>query len=116
MRVFQSVSFSLKRHVVSPPFEMLDQGRLVPGKLATVHPWRTGTAQLCLASPLTMPKLQDDSVVAVEPFNGKTDFRSRRKKISKPAVTANPAPSVDEDRMFMSAPKKNHPSILNRHN
>ena len=31
MRVFQSVSFSLNRHVVCPPMEMLDQGFLLPG-------------------------------------------------------------------------------------
>jgi hypothetical protein len=46
IRVFQSVSFSLKRHVVKPPFEILAQGLVVPGMFATTHPWGIGTWQL----------------------------------------------------------------------
>ena len=46
MRVFQSVSLSLKRHVVKPPFEIFVQGLVVPGKLATTHPEGIGIWQL----------------------------------------------------------------------
>jgi len=46
MRVFQSVSLSLNRQVVTPPLEMLLQGRVVPGKWATTQPFGTGTLQL----------------------------------------------------------------------
>ena len=66
IRLIQSVCLSSKRQVVAPPFEMLDQGRVVPGKFATTQPRRNGTWQLRRASPLAMPKLQTDSVVAVE--------------------------------------------------
>lgn len=78
IRVFQSVSFSLNRQVVAPPLEILDQGRVVPGKWATTHPCRKGTTQLPLAWPLAMPKLQEDSVVAVESPKGEAAARSKR--------------------------------------
>jgi hypothetical protein len=46
IRVFQSVSLSLKWHVVKPPFEIFVQGFVVPGKLATTHPEGIGIWQL----------------------------------------------------------------------
>ncbi|MGH7165779.1 MAG: hypothetical protein ACREIS_09690, partial [Nitrospiraceae bacterium] len=66
MRVLQSVAWSSNRQVVAPPLEMVVQGFVVPGKLATTHPGGNGTEQLCLSWPLPMPKLQENSVVAVE--------------------------------------------------
>jgi hypothetical protein len=46
MRVFQSVSLSLKRQVVTPPLEIFAQGLLVPGSFATTHPAGIGMRQL----------------------------------------------------------------------
>src|SRR5207249_11675427 len=90
MRVFQSVTFSLNWQVVTPPLEMLLQGRLVPGKWATTQPCGTGTLQLCLASSLAMPKLQENSVVAVESPSGEATERSSRSKPSaNPSITAD---------------------------
>ncbi len=66
--VFQSVCFSSKRQNVFPPLEIVVQGLLVPGVLATRQPAGTGTWQCCDGSPFAMPKLQDCSVVA-----GKSD-------------------------------------------
>src|SRR5438094_9203716 len=89
MRVFQSVSFSLNRQAVGPPLEMLIQGRVVPGKWATAQPCGTGTLQLRLASSLAMPKLQENSVVAVESPRGEATERSRRSEPSaSPSITA----------------------------
>src|SRR5207249_2076277 len=89
MRVFQSVTFSLNWQVVTPPLEMLLQGRLVPGKWATTQPCGTGMLQLCLASPLAMPKLQENSVVAVESPRGEATERSSRSEPSaSPSITA----------------------------
>lgn len=90
MRVFQSVSFSLNRQVVTPPLEMLLQGRVVPGNWATTQPCGTGTPQLCLALPLAMPKLQENSVVAVESPRGEVAERSSgRKPSANPSTTAD---------------------------
>ena len=90
MRVLQSVSFSLNWQVVTPPLEMLLQGRVVPGKWATTQPCGTGTLQLCLASSLAMPKLQENSVVAVESPSGEATERSSRSKPSaNPSITAD---------------------------
>ncbi len=89
MRVFQSVSFSLNRQVVAPPLEMLVQRRVVPGKWATTQPFGTGTLQLCLTSPFAIPKLQENSVVAVESPRGEAAERSSRIKPStSPSITA----------------------------
>lgn len=90
MRVFQSVSFSLNRQAVAPPLEMLVQGRVVPGKWATTQPCGTGTLQLCLMSPFAMPKLQENSVVAVESPRGEATERSSRSEPSaSPSITAD---------------------------
>ena len=78
IRVFQSVSFSLKRHVVAPPFEIVVHGFFVPGKFATMQPGGTGTRQLCRGSPFSIPKLQDDSVVADESPKGWADASPKR--------------------------------------
>src|SRR5438309_11211036 len=89
MRVFQSVSFSLNWHMVAPPLEMWLQGRVVPGKWATTQPCGTGTLQLCLMSPFAMPKLQENSVVAVESPRGEATERSSRSEPSaSPSITA----------------------------
>src|SRR5881296_3450342 len=82
MRVFQSVSFSLNWQMVAPPLEMLLQGRVVPGKWATTQSCGTGTLQLCLISPFAMPKLQENSVVAVESPRGDVAERSSGRKPS----------------------------------
>ena len=66
MRVFQSVSLSLKRHVVKPPFEIFVQGFVVPGKLATTQPEGIGIWQLWRFSFFAIPKLHVVSVVADE--------------------------------------------------
>jgi hypothetical protein len=62
--VFQSVCFSSKRQKVFPPLEMVVQGLLVPGALATRQPVGMGTWHVWEGSPLAMPKLQVCSVVA----------------------------------------------------
>ena len=66
MRVFQSVSLSLNRHVVKPPFEIFVHGFVVPGKLATTQPEGIGIRQLWPFSCFAIPKLQVVSVVADE--------------------------------------------------
>ncbi len=66
--VFQSVAFSSNRQNVLPPLEIVVQGLLVPGVLATRQPAGIGTWQCWEGSPFAMPKLQDCSVVA-----GKSD-------------------------------------------
>ena len=68
--VFQSVALSSNRQKVFPPLEMVVQGLLDSGILATRQPVGKGTWQLCEASPLAIPKLQDCSVVAVESERG----------------------------------------------
>ena len=89
MRVFQSVFFSLNWQMVAPPLEMLLQGRVVPGKWATTQPCGTGTLQLCVPSPLGMPKLQENSVVAVESPSGKVaEWSSKTKLSASPSITA----------------------------
>lgn len=66
MVVFQSVLVSSNRHCRRPPFEIVVQGRLVPGMEATRHPCGKGTWQGRPVSPFSIVKLQDSSVVAVE--------------------------------------------------
>jgi hypothetical protein len=85
MRVFQSVSLSLKRHVVTPPFEMFVHGFVVPGNLAITHPDGIGIRQLCRFSFFPMPKLQDDSVVADESPRGCAGARPNKKRATIPA-------------------------------
>lgn len=70
MRVFQSVSLSLKRHVVRPPFEIFVHGFVVPGKLATTQPEGIGIWQLWRFSFFAIPKLHVVSVVADESRRG----------------------------------------------
>jgi len=62
--VFQLVCFSSNWQNVLPPLEIVVQGFLVPGMLATRQPSGIGTSHWCDGSPFDIPKLQDCSVVA----------------------------------------------------
>ncbi|MEC4669125.1 MAG: hypothetical protein VST65_06285 [Nitrospirota bacterium] len=104
--VFQSVFFSSNRQEVVPPFEMVDMGWFVPGICATAHPPGNGTSQLCWASPLAMPKLQNFSVVAVElPMGWAADTSTHAKfRIAANAAASRLAVVRESIRMLMEAP------------
>lgn len=78
--VFQSVPLSSNRHKSLPPLEIVVQGLVEPGALATRQPAGNGTAQLCEGSPLPIPKLQDCSVVAVDSWTGWAEAASTQRK------------------------------------
>jgi len=94
MRVFQSVSASLNWHEVLPPLETFVQGFDVPGKFATTQPSGTGTRQLRLSSSFSMPKLQDDSVVAEESPNGCAAAIVGTTPATSPITVMEPIPHV----------------------
>lgn len=87
MRVFQSVSLSLNRQVVEPPFEIFVQGLFVPGKWATTQSAGIGMRQLWRFSFFAMPKLQVVSVVADEPPRGCAKARFSASTATAPADT-----------------------------
>jgi hypothetical protein len=62
--VFQSEALGSNWQNVFPAFEMLVQGFFVPGKWTTLQSFGKGTSHRWAGSPLSMPKLQDCSVVA----------------------------------------------------
>ncbi len=66
MFVFQSVTVLSNRQFSRPPFEIVVQGCLVPGMVATRHPCGNGTWQGRPVSPFSIEKLHDNSVVAPE--------------------------------------------------
>jgi hypothetical protein len=91
IRVFQSVSLSLKRHVVEPPFEILVQGFVVPGKLATTQPEGIGIWQLWRFSFLAIPKLQVVSVVADDSPRGCAAATLSMRNATNPPETNTPS-------------------------
>jgi hypothetical protein len=60
----QSDALGSNRQKVLPAFETLAHGLAVPGKWATLQSFGKGTSQRWEGAPLSMPKLQDCSVVA----------------------------------------------------